>query len=70
MTYRDGQFLFADEQAAYEYFLSSNSRETWGTMTMEEWRTAGKDQWIQWDEWCAIHRPAPLPSPTVPGKEE
>lgn len=58
MTYRQGENVYADETAAYMHFISISSRETWGTMTMAEWRTAPNNQMVSWDQWCAKHRPS------------
>lgn len=57
MSYRDGEYVYADETAAYQYFISTNSRETWGTMTMAEWRKRPTSQMVSWEDWCKLHRP-------------
>ena len=57
MSYREGEYVYADETAAYMHFLSISSRETWGTMTMREWRLRPNNQMVSWDAWCKKHRP-------------
>lgn len=56
MTYREGEFVYADEETAFRAFIGRAHPASWGTMTIAEWKVRPTNQSVSWEEWCKQHR--------------